>query len=335
MFEIKENKLSLSEHSFIDEIKEKFSKKGDENIICAIGDDCSVVEYDDENYLITSTDLLVEDTHFIRSEIAPEDLGWKSFAVTYSDLSAMGGGSPQSLYLSIGLPADMGSDYRQRLLEGMKSCVDTYGGTLLGGDTVKSEKITINILAQALISKHKLKLRSDAKAGDHLCLIRPIGNSELALKSMMSKREVPSVEIVKQAHYRPQILFDEINWLGDQSSVHGMIDLSDGLISEIKHICDASQCSADLDLSQIPLTSELTEYLKNNEDNDFSFCEEYTILFTVEESAFASLSQRFLKKYFCKLYSIGKLKERDNKNILNLINNNRVKFGLKSGFDHF
>lgn len=249
-----------------------------------------------------------------KDDISPEDLGWKSFAVTYSDLSAMGGGTPFSLYLSVGLPADLDKEYRSRLFVGMKSCVDSYGGHLLGGDTVKSDKIVINILAQGIILKYKLKLRSLAKPGDLLCLMRPIGNSELALKNIIENCNVPNLDIVKQSHYRPQVLFDEINWLSESPSVHAMIDISDGLMSEIKHICEASHCSAVLDLTKIPLTEELNNYLKKERGIDLSFSEEYTVLFTMEEDVLLKISQEFQRKFNRRIYSIGKIKARSKKN---------------------
>lgn len=316
---------SLSEFTFIKKINDKFSHTKSE-VVLGIGDDCSVVNWDEQHYLITSTDMLIEGTHFLKEKIEPYDLGWKSLAVSYSDLAAMGGGEPLFIYLSFGLP-DLGAErYINEFFSGMSDCMSDYGGSLIGGDTVRSEKITINVLMQGRIKKDRLKTRSKARPRDLICVSRELGDSEIGLFSVLNNFPVENKYI--KAHHKPYPQLQHANWLSQFDGVRAMIDISDGLYSDLEHICEQSQVHAELNLELIPVNDESLKILNNK-----SFCEDYSILFTVDPEQFEIISKNFREKFNQNIIVIGKMGENDKADKITLQNSSS--FQLVKGFNHF
>ncbi len=317
-----------SEFALIKTIKESFSEIVKSDVVLGIGDDCSVINWDQQHYLITSTDMLIEDIHFIKKQITAEQLGWKSLAVSYSDLAAMGGGEPVSVYLSLGLPDLEDEIFIDRFFKGMKECLLAYGGSLLGGDTVRSEKIVINILTQGKIKKSKLKTRSKAQDGDIVCVTRELGNSEVGLNIILEMTSSNEEDFYKESHHKPMPQIEEANWLSQFDAVHAMIDISDGLASDLAHICDASNKSATINLSKIPIREREENLLAKR-----SFCEDYSLLFTIDAHQFDIISKNFHKKFGASLIPIGKIeKERTGEKIKTV---GTSSFQLIKGFNHF
>ena len=270
--------------------------------------------------------MLIEGTHFLKERIEPYDLGWKSLAVSYSDLAAMGGGEPLFIYLSLGLPDLDDEQYISEFFSGMNDCMSDFGGSLLGGDTVRSEKITINVLMQGRIKKDRLKTRSKAQPKDLICVTRELGESEIGLFSLLNN--IPVDEKFIKKHHKPYPQMQHANWLSQFDGVRAMIDISDGLYSDLEHICEQSQVHAELNLESIPVSDESLKILSNR-----SFCEDYSILFTINPEQFDIISKNFSKKFNQDIIVIGRMSENDKADKITL--QNTASFQLVKGFSHF
>jgi len=151
-----------------------------------IGDDCAIMQLDDKQYQIVTTDLLIEGTHFIRDKISPFDLGFKSLAVNLSDIASMGG-IPVATFLSVGFPSDLDVSWVDDFVKGYRNLSEKEAVPLMGGDTTKSSsQIVINVAVIGRVEKDNVKRRSSAKIGDLICATNMLGDSAAGLRCVQN-----------------------------------------------------------------------------------------------------------------------------------------------------
>lgn len=298
----------IGEDTLIEGIKQKMGLILPEGVV-GIGDDCAVVPLGQDKLILLSTDTLVEGCHFIKDKISAKDLGYKAVMVNVSDIAAMGG---HGLYvlMSIALPRETEDFWIEDFIEGVKEACEEAKVLLIGGDTTGSKGglfINFSILGEVL--GENVKYRKDAREGDVICITDYIGDS-LAGYELMMKGESESSLIKK--HCRPRAQFEEGAWLGGQSSVRAMMDISDGLVQDLGRMMKASGCAAEVDIEKIPLSKEFYKVAKERgwsaEEKAVISGEEYCLLLTVDPAEYAVLSRAFEKKFARPLYPIGVVK---------------------------
>ncbi len=258
----------MGEFELIDVIKKLFSGVGSPHLE-GIGDDCAVIPAGGEHSLVITTDMLLEGRHFLRAAAPPFEIGRKSLAVNLSDVAAMGA-RPVATLLSIGLPRECTGEWAEEFMRGYRSLSGQYDVALIGGDTTLSETgIAINVVAIGEAAQGKIKRRSGARAGDLICLTGRVGASAAGLRDVL---EGNYTSPLARIHHNPSPHVEQGLWLGLQPGVHSMIDLSDGLASDLRHILKASGVGARVDLSAIPTDHSLEDALQGGED--------YVLLFT-------------------------------------------------------
>lgn len=272
-----------------------------------IGDDCAVIPWGDGRSLVVTTDLLVENVHFLRKRITPYDLGYKSLAVNLSDVAAMGA-EPAATFLSLGLPSGtVEVEWCDAFFEGYRS----FGVPLLGGDTTSSpEGIVINITVLGLVKNKHIKRRNAAWAGDMIAVTGPLGDSAAGLQAML--QNLPPDDDIKaliERHHRPRPHLAEGEWLGAQEGVHAMMDVSDGVASDLLHILRASSLAAAVDTDDVPLSPLMqktaTRLGWNALEMALSGGEDYVLLLTVDPAHINDLQKRFAERFGSPLYVIG------------------------------
>lgn len=275
-----------------------------------IGDDCAVIPLDAQNSFLVTTDLLIEDVHFIKDQINPFELGLKALGVNLSDVAAMGG-QAVSTFLSIGLPANTDLAWADAFFEGYHQLSQQEGVALLGGDTTRStDKIVINVTVIGKSENQFIKYRSTAQAGDCICVTDPLGDSAAGLQVLLDgiSRE-GLAEVLVERHHRPQPKLGEGQWLGRQQEVHAMMDISDGIASDLPHILKLSQVGACIDLDQIPLSDEIRQVAAINGWDAKQLAvtggEDYSLLLTLSQAAYSRLAAEFLKVFKKPLTKIG------------------------------
>lgn len=266
----------MNEAQLVARVRELFSNR--------IGDDAAVVDGQ-----VLTTDMLVEDVDFTRA-IAPRFIARKSLAVNLSDIAAMGA-APSYALLSLAL-APWALEHVDEMLVAYAEAAREWKIEIVGGDFSRAEKLTISITAIGRIVTRPL-LRSGAKAGDRIYLSRPVGGSGAGLR-LLAVRGTPSVpaayaerEFIESAirrHVDPEPELELGLALAHIAEVTSCIDVSDGLSTDLHHLCDASKCGAEIEKERIPVFPDLPAFAAklgiNARDAVLHGGEEYALLFT-------------------------------------------------------
>lgn len=327
----------IGEFGFIERFAHQFDHliKNDDS---GIGDDCAVLSVSDTTNHVVSTDLLLEDVHFLKDRISPEELGYKSLAVNLSDIAAMGA-KPLYSFLSLGIPKNTKVDFLDDFMKGYYRLSEKYNTPLMGGDTTKSpDKLLINVVVVGVVEKSKMHLRSMAQTGDIVCVTGFLGDSGGGLKAILKQMDVDTdIQELIDRHHNPKPQINEGLFLGKEKYVHAMMDISDGISSDLRHILKASGKSAKIDVEKIPVSTLLRKVAKNHNwditELGSSGGEDYELLFTMEKEKFASLNQAFLTKFGKAIHTIGEIEEGKPEIIWQ--KNGKPLGNRKSGFDHF
>ncbi len=264
-----------------------------------IGDDCAILEWGDEA-LVFTTDALSEGVHFLRHTTTPEELGAKSLAVNLSDVAAMGI-RPIAVLLTLSLPRTIDEPWVLAFMKGFTDLARTHNVALIGGDTTRSEgEIQISVTAIGRGPKRSLKRRSDARVGDVIFVSDALGGSAVGLRDLLAGNHHT---LSAQQHRTPQPEVDAGEWLGSRPEVHAMMDLSDGLWSDVRHILKASHVGATVELENIPIAEQATlrDAVTGGED--------YRLLLTADQQAAEVLSFDFMARFGRPLYPIGRIVE--------------------------
>lgn len=279
----------LGEFGLIDRIR-KMTSVPDPSWV-GIGDDCAVIPLSPEtggapaSDLLVSTDMLVEGTHFLMEDISPRQLGWKSAAVNISDIAAMGG-KPIATFLSLALPKTLPEQWMQEFMEGYNGISEKFGAALLGGDTTCSpDRICINVAVLGTCPRGKARLRSAARPGDLVCVTGTLGDSAAGLRLILGGQKGAAPRLMDR-HYTPTPRVEEGLALSCLPGVHAMMDISDGVGSDLRHILDESGVGARIDTGKLPISKELQDLCikKGWDPRELALCggEDYELLFTMD-----------------------------------------------------
>jgi thiamine-monophosphate kinase len=224
------------------------------------GDDAAV--WRSPGCAVATTDTLVEDVHFRLAEITPEELGWKALAVNLSDVAAMGG-APRWALVTLGLRRDLPAEQLFGLYDGLGEACRAYGTVVAGGDVVMSPGpifVTVALLGQPAEPSGRLLTRSAARPGDLVAVTGTLGGSAAWLHLPCRPVGDAARAAIRRAHFRPSPRVREGQLLL-AAGVTCAIDVSDGLIGDLGHVCRASGVAAELDLPAIPVDPAAREAL--------------------------------------------------------------------------
>lgn len=287
----------MTEFGFIDRIGELFAALP-LNGFEGIGDDCAVLPVGGGESLVFTTDLLTEGVHFLREATSARELGRKALAVNLSDVAAMGA-RPVATLLSLALPEGVRDAWAEEFMLGYRELSERFGAALVGGDTTRSlAGITINVTAIGRAAATHLKRRSAARPGDVVFVTGELGASGTGLRDILAGRLATPQAAV---HRNPQPQVDEGIWLGGRTEVRAMMDLSDGLASDLRHLLDRSAVGAEIDLERIPIAagSDLRTAACGGED--------YKLLLTADAAAADALAEAFRARFGSPLRPIGRI----------------------------
>lgn len=263
-----------------------------------IGDDCAVLPVGGGEALVFTSDALCEGVHFLRRATSPEELGAKTLAVNLSDVAAMGV-RPVATLLSLSLPADLDAEWAERFIDGYTQLAERWGVALVGGDTTRSlDGIALSVTAIGRGPAAHLKRRRAARAGDTIFVSDRLGASAAGLRDLLAGRFDTPLAVI---HRRPEPEIEAGAWLGARSEVHAMMDLSDGLASDIRHILKESDAGAVIDLSAIPVADGATL------DDALGGGEDYKLLLTAAGAAADRLAADFEARFGRPLYAVGRI----------------------------
>ena len=278
----------LGEFGLIELIAETVGKATRHDLILGIGDDTAAWRTD-KSIQLGTTDILIQNVHFTLDIATWKELGWKALAVNISDIAAMGG-TPSFAMVSLGLPPEIEVDSVVELYRGMKEIASKFNVDIVGGNISKAPVVIIDV---SLIGKASdaLLTRSAAAPGDQIAVTGYLGLAAAGLKLLKSGRKLDSktTAFFREAHLRPRPRVAEGQILVQQG-VRAAIDISDGLLSDLTHICKASRVGANLWINKLPIHALLRSAFKKEWLRlALSGGEDYELLFTARSEVIARL----------------------------------------------
>jgi thiamine-monophosphate kinase len=274
------------------------------SLLYGIGDDAAVIEQRPGFDTVITADLLVEEVDFRLTTTTPRLLGHKALAASLSDIAAMGA-RPRFALLSIGVPhAIWRSSFLDQFYAGFFALADRYGVALIGGDVSRTpESIVIDSIVMGEAVHNRAVLRSGARPGDHIFVTGDLGGSGLGLRLLegggyrrMTPAGHPMIERSIRRHRRPE---PRVSWgalIGEEGLASSMIDLSDGLSSDLAHLCHESVVGARIDARRIPidpLVARLCAELRLDPlATALNGGEDFELLFTIHPRDLARLPRR-------------------------------------------
>jgi thiamine-monophosphate kinase len=260
----------------------------DEQLLKGIGDDCAVIRKDGNQVWLLTMDTLIESVHFDSTFHPPEKLGRKAVSVNVSDIGAMGG-KPVFVLLSVGLPHGFDEAWFQAFTRGLAEACREYGCLIIGGDTVASPggiSITLTVIGEA--ERDKVVYRSGARPGDTVWVSGELGFAAagLALLSAGVEPENRAFDSFREKHLDPQARVTLGRQLAASGLVHAMMDLSDGLATDLAHLCKQSGVGARLVARDLPGVTTLAAAARCAGSDALRWAisggEDYELLFTAD-----------------------------------------------------
>lgn len=319
-----------------------------------IGDDCAVIDLPNGKLQVVSTDLLIEQIHFDLLTMPLEHLGAKAISVNVSDICAMNA-KPLYATISIGLSNNISVEMTEQIYNGAVRAAKQYGAAIVGGDTSASVTgLVISVTIVGEVDANKITYRSGAKPGDFICVTGDVGRSFAGLKVLMRERQImlqtfaenpdmdkstykpdlSEYQAVIEKHLLPKARVDAVKFFHEAGIVPtSMIDVSDGLGSELKHLCRNSHTGALIEESKIPILSETREVCDEFEDDATTYAlfggEDYELLFTLSPDDLDKLSD------FKDAHIIGKMLDASNGVKMRDLFGIDIDLQNTSGFQHF
>lgn len=290
-------------------------------VVVGAGDDCAVLDAGlPDRLLLLKTDAIVEGIHF-QAEVVPEKVGHKALGRCLSDIAAMAG-TPSAALVTLALPKKYDAEFIERIYDGMNALARRHEVAIVGGETIQNpERMLISISVLGFAPRGKAVLRSGAEAGDAIFVTGELGGS-------LEGRHLD---------FEPRLA--EARWLAEKFSIHSMVDLSDGLAGDLRHILKASRVGAELLATAIPISREARRASKASPSAKPAMLaaltdgEDFELLFTVASRDAVPLLDAW-KIQFPKLMlsCVGKITTGEGINI-------RDKEGVRPmtahGYDHF
>jgi len=297
----------------------------DPAIVKGVGDDCAVLEYTPERYLLVTVDMMVENDHFSLAWHTPYQVGSKLMESNVSDIISMGG-TPRWAFISLALTPATDVEFMDDFYRGLYDSAARHKVALVGGDTTHGRDLVVNLALIGDVEKGLVRLRSKAMPGDLICATGDLGKSQAGLKLLLNNRR----DGYLKGHLEPRC---RMEWEGKAIARHAraMIDVSDGLASEVRHICEESGTGARIHWEKIPLSKDTREAasLISAVPEEYALYggEDFELVFTIPEENISPLRQEFSD--FTVVGEILALDEgifilRDGK-----------KEEMKKGYDHF
>ncbi len=296
----------------------------DPTIIKGVGDDCAVLDAGTSMYQVVTADMMVENDHFDLKWFSPEQIGSKLVECNVSDITSMGG-TPAYGIISMSLPPDTDLEFMDAFYDGIYAACSRHGLRIIGGDTTHGTELVFNMTMLGHVEKEFLRTRAMAQEGDAICVTGQLGGSAAGLMILThglcgntTRFLEPRSRTVEEGKIMAKY-------------AHAMIDVSDGLGSEVAHICDESHVGAEIYHEAIPISDvarKVAESLSTSpQDYALYGGEDFELVFTISSSRIDALRTEF------KDFTVVGMVLAEQEGIM--LNKNGIKSQLKRGFDHF
>lgn len=318
----------LGEFSFLRRLRERLPT--DPRVLLGVGDDCAAVAL--PGTTVITTDAMIEGVHFRREWTSFTTLGEKAFAINASDIIAMGG-VPTFALLSLGVPQDTEVEELDAFFAGFLRAAGDCGATLIGGNMSAAPCLMLSVTLMGQTADGVIT-RAGAKVGDDVYVTGTLGDAALGLRLLQEGRTASSVEQATERFLCPTIRFAVSRELAAQHLVHAMIDVSDGLLQDLGHLCEASYVGAVIEAPTLPLSPTYQTILgRQHWDTALTGGEDYELLFTAAQDQREAMDH-LAQTENCLITRIGRIVARPEG--LTVRNQDGAPLSVtRSGFDHF
>jgi thiamine-monophosphate kinase len=308
-------------------------------IIRGVGDDCAVLRPSAGMDLLLTTDTQEEGVHFRRHWASPEDIGWRCLAVNVSDIAAMGG-SPLGAVVALSLPTTLDVAFVEALYDGMQAVATRYDCPVIGGNISKSAStlsVTITVLGE--VPHGQSVCRSGAQVGDEIWVTGNLGGAKAGLEVLRHPEAVAGLPIegVLARYRRPHPRLREAQYLRQHARLHSLLDISDGLSSDLHHICEASGVGAQLEVACIPIAEEVQQVATALQADSLAFAlhggEDFELCLTAPPGMLATLQPVFQAQFHCPLVRVGTIQPGSGVTLC-LVDGTQIPLRA-GGYDHF
>jgi thiamine-monophosphate kinase len=302
-----------------------------QEVLVGIGDDAAAWQGNNHIQLAT-TDTLVQDVHFDLDIITWEELGWKALAVNLSDIAAMGG-IPKYALLSLALPGELEVEDISKFIDSILHLAREFGVAIIGGNVASAPNVVITITIIGSSKSKAMLKRSTASPGEQIAVTGYLGLSAAGLE-MFKGKTISDLEvrnILRRAHFKPMPKVKEGQILIEQG-VKTAIDISDGLIADLDHICESSKVNAKINIKQVPVHPVVKANFANHQELALYGGEDYELLFTADEATVARAKQALN----CPVTVIGDITEEKLPTRVTVVDSkgNIISY-KKGGWEHF
>jgi len=300
-------------------------QNADAAVVKGVGDDCAVLEYTDERYLLVTVAMLVENTHFSLDWHTPYQVGGKLMEANVSDVVAMGG-TPRWAFISLALRADTEVEFMDEFYRGLYDSARRHRVALIGGDTTHGRELAFNVALAGDADKRFTRFRSGARPGELICVTGTLGKSEAGLRLLLAGRRDGCLGGYLEPRCR-------MEWEGAAIArrAGAMIDVSDGLASEVAHICEESGTGARIDREKIPLSSDTVDAARLVSGDPYEYAlyggEDFELVFSIAPDRIKGL-----RKEFSDFTVVGEILQKEEG--LSIASDGQ-RSDLKRGYDHF
>ena len=322
-----------SEFELINEIVKKLPKNN-RQIIKGIGDDAAVIKKNNDKCFLYTCDSQVNGVHFSEKYSSPHQIGRKTVAVNFSDIAAMGG-IPKYILVSLFLPVKTNKKFIDELYDGIYEECGKYKTHIIGGNISKSNQLSVDIFCIGEISSKDILFRSGAKVKDLVFVTGSLGKSAAGLKLLKNtKIKIPEKDrsILISKHLMPTPRINEGNKIAQSRKANAMIDISDGLSSDLGHICEESKVGVKIFSEKLPISGSLKKFAKLTGESYVDLVlnggEDYELCFTAPNKY-----KSYLMKAIRKLTVIGEIIPQAEGKCLIDQNGKTIKLESK-GWDH-
>jgi thiamine-monophosphate kinase len=287
-----QRKKNKSENDLVNMIEREIGRARTKQLLLSLGDDAALWAPARDHETVLTCDWFLEHTHFLRDKHPADAVGWKCLARAVSDIAAMGG-SPKCFLLSLALPNELTGKWMKEFLAGLRRASKALTCELAGGDTTRSNKALISISVIGEVRRGYAILRSGAAPGDGIYVSGTLGEAELGLRGLRRTRGIAKpTNAALRKHLYPQPRLALGAWLAKNRLATAMMDLSDGLSTDLPRLCAASGVGAMIESNSLPVTS-----LARTEDDASELAlhggDDYELLFTVTKRNARSLPRKF------------------------------------------
>jgi thiamine-monophosphate kinase len=301
----------LGEFALIARLQRRLPGVMPPHVVCGVGDDCAVLRPAAGMDLLLTTDTQEEGVHFRRDWASPEDIGWRCLAVNVSDIAAMGG-SPLGAVVALSLPATLAVAFVEALYDGMQAVAQRYDCPVIGGNiSQRADTLSVTITVAGQVPRGQSALRSGARVGDEIWVTGDLGGAKAGLEVLSHAEAVaglPTADVLRR-YRRPQPRLAEAQFLRQQVSLHSLLDLSDGLSSDLRHVCEASGVGAELQVAAIPITEEVAQIARALQVEPLQFAlhggEDFELCLTAPAGSITPIREVFTQQFHCQLTRVG------------------------------